>query len=187
MKTEAKFAIKIKELMQTTPLDQISVKNLCDTVGVNRQTFYYHFRDIYDLLTAIFLNEKIEGLSKANTWSDVFHICLIYAKDNFNFLKAIYDSSASDLAKEFISNSVYQALHKTVAESEKYAILSKEDIRGILGIVSATTSRLIESVIISGKFNDLPINEKKIKAVYGNILQTILQNAIDAKKRGYDN
>ena len=64
MKTEAKFAIKIKELMQTTPLDQISVKNLCDTVGVNRQTFYYHFRDIYDLLTAIFLNEKIEGLSK---------------------------------------------------------------------------------------------------------------------------
>ena len=32
------------------PLDKIKVKELVEECGVNRNTFYYHYKDIYELL-----------------------------------------------------------------------------------------------------------------------------------------
>ena len=51
MKTEVLLADALKELMSKESLDEITVKRLSDMCGIKRQTFYYHFRDIYDLLT----------------------------------------------------------------------------------------------------------------------------------------
>lgn len=38
------------ELLRTKPMQSISVKELCETAGINRGTFYAHYTDIYDLL-----------------------------------------------------------------------------------------------------------------------------------------
>lgn len=37
-------------LLAEKPVQAISVKELCDAAGVNRSTFYLHYKDIYDLL-----------------------------------------------------------------------------------------------------------------------------------------
>lgn len=37
------------KLLNERPLSQITVKDIVDDCGVNRNTFYYHFRDIPDL------------------------------------------------------------------------------------------------------------------------------------------
>ena len=34
-------------LLNEKPLDKITVKDIVDDCGVNRNTFYYHFQDIY--------------------------------------------------------------------------------------------------------------------------------------------
>ena len=44
-----------KKLLSNQPLDKITVKNITDDCGVNRNTFYYHYSDIYQLLEEIFL------------------------------------------------------------------------------------------------------------------------------------
>ena len=59
MKTEHQFAEVLKKMMESMPLDEISVTTLSKRCGVSRKTFYYHFRDVYDLLTLVFLDEKI--------------------------------------------------------------------------------------------------------------------------------
>ena len=73
MKTEQKLALKLKELMSNEPLDQITVSRLTKVCGVNRQTFYYHFRDIYDLLTWIFLNESIQEIETASNYKEALY------------------------------------------------------------------------------------------------------------------
>ena len=40
--------------MEVKPIDKITVKDLVEICGVNRQTFYYHFDDVYDLLEWVF-------------------------------------------------------------------------------------------------------------------------------------
>ena len=41
------------ELLREKPVQNITVKELCQTAGINRGTFYSHYTDIYDLLQQI--------------------------------------------------------------------------------------------------------------------------------------
>ena len=58
--TKSALAQSLKQLMADKTLDKITVKEIVARCGVNRQTFYYHFRDIYDLLDWMFINEGYE-------------------------------------------------------------------------------------------------------------------------------
>ncbi len=40
----------LTELLRQKPLSAISIKELCETAGVNRGTFYSHYTDLHDLL-----------------------------------------------------------------------------------------------------------------------------------------
>lgn len=48
--TKQAIAETLMGLLLTQSIDQITVKKIVETCGINRQTFYYHFCDIYDLL-----------------------------------------------------------------------------------------------------------------------------------------
>ena len=62
-----KYALEqsLKKLLRERPLDKITIKDLVEDCGVNRQTFYYHFQDIYDLI-AWSLNAKMNEILKNN-------------------------------------------------------------------------------------------------------------------------
>lgn len=60
-----------KKLLSNQPLDKITVKNITDDCGVNRNTFYYHYSDIYQLLEEIFLTEaqkSVEKMEVGQSW-----------------------------------------------------------------------------------------------------------------------
>jgi len=47
-----KFAIEeaFKKQLETKSIDKITISDITDQCGINRMTFYYHFKDIYDLI-----------------------------------------------------------------------------------------------------------------------------------------
>lgn len=38
------------DMLKEKPIQSITIKELCETAGINRGTFYSHYSDIYDLL-----------------------------------------------------------------------------------------------------------------------------------------
>ncbi|MEG2036802.1 MAG: TetR-like C-terminal domain-containing protein, partial [Ruthenibacterium sp.] len=52
-KTRAILRAGLEQLMREKSLQDITVKELCTLCDLNRGTFYAHYRDVYDLLTAI--------------------------------------------------------------------------------------------------------------------------------------
>lgn len=46
-----------KTLMRDRPIEKISTRDITGACGLNRNTFYYHFRDKYEILEWIFLHE----------------------------------------------------------------------------------------------------------------------------------
>lgn len=102
MTTETKFKNALRELMKSMSIDEISVTVLCKKCGCHRQTFYYHYQDIYDLIADILLNEKVPGFEEAKNVEDSLSVFLEYLKANFIFYQATYISSAHDLPDEFI-------------------------------------------------------------------------------------
>lgn len=122
MITEAKFKHALKEMMLTVPLEDINVTALCKKCGCHRQTFYYHFQDIYDLLAAYFLNENVTGLSEANDIPKTLDSLLEYAKKNFDFLRSSYNSAAHDLVDDFFYNKLVSKLFVILSNENKYGL-----------------------------------------------------------------
>ena len=57
--TKFALALALKELMAQKPIDRITIHDLTERCGIRRQTFYYHFEDVYDLLRWMFQEEAI--------------------------------------------------------------------------------------------------------------------------------
>ncbi|MBO7710573.1 MAG: TetR family transcriptional regulator [Lachnospiraceae bacterium] len=53
-RTKLWIADKMKELMKRKPIDKIRITEICQSAEIERSTFYYHFKDKYDLVAWIF-------------------------------------------------------------------------------------------------------------------------------------
>lgn len=58
--TKLWIAEKMRELLKQKPLDKIRVTEICQAAGIERPTFYYHFRDKYDLMAWMFCHSAAE-------------------------------------------------------------------------------------------------------------------------------
>lgn len=64
-----RLANAMRECMKTTPVEKITVKEIVDTCGVTRQTFYRNFKDKYDLINWYFdkiLEESFRHMGQGN-------------------------------------------------------------------------------------------------------------------------
>lgn len=117
--TKKLLANSLKELMQNTPLDKITVKKLVEHCEVNRQTFYYHFKDIYDLLGWIYKREAIDNISNCKTyktWQQGFLKIFYYVNDNKEFCLNTFNSMARDHLEHFLYIEVFKLLFDVVNE-----------------------------------------------------------------------
>ena len=53
-RTKIWIADKMKILMTKKPIDKICITEICKAAEIERSTFYYHFKDKYDLVAWIF-------------------------------------------------------------------------------------------------------------------------------------
>ena len=91
------------ELLKKKPLDKITIKEITDTCGLTRNTFYYHFQDIYDLLGWMLIKEADEILmrfSEEEQWEDGFLEGLTFLYENKKIIYHIYKTiNRGDLEK----------------------------------------------------------------------------------------
>lgn len=60
--TRNALASSLKKLMAQKPFSRISINDICEGCGMNRKSFYYHFKDKYDLVNWIFYTEFVSHL-----------------------------------------------------------------------------------------------------------------------------
>ena len=58
--TKKIIAASFKELCRRRFFDKISITDITDACGLKRQTFYYHFRDKFELLDWIYFTDAIQ-------------------------------------------------------------------------------------------------------------------------------
>lgn len=57
LSTQQALGHALKQALLETPLNRVTVRQLTEAAGVTRQTFYYHFTDVYDLTVWLFEEE----------------------------------------------------------------------------------------------------------------------------------
>ena len=56
----------LKVLLEKKPLSKISVKDITEYCNISRNTFYYHFKDKYELINWIFYTDMLENVNSFN-------------------------------------------------------------------------------------------------------------------------
>ena len=49
--TKKKIADCVRQLMKRKEISKITIGDIMEATGMSRQSFYYHFKDIYDVLS----------------------------------------------------------------------------------------------------------------------------------------
>lgn len=117
--TKLALADALKTLLQTKPLDKITVKELVEVCQINRQTFYYHFQDIYDLLGWIYSTEALSAIASNKTygtWQQGLLIILEYVQDNKALCQSTYRSLAREHLERYLHHVLFQLLGDVVDE-----------------------------------------------------------------------
>ncbi|MCR4786438.1 MAG: TetR/AcrR family transcriptional regulator [Lachnospiraceae bacterium] len=89
--TKKALADALKKLMKKKGFDRVSVSDICNSCGMNRKSFYYHFRDKYDLVNWVFYEDLIDRLSVAdyeNGWDMLYDICSKFYEDRVFYAEA---------------------------------------------------------------------------------------------------
>lgn len=121
----------ITELLAQGSFDRISVSAICKKAGINRSTFYLHYDDKYDMMTA-FKQELIEHLQQImvitpeDTETALFN-CLTYLKADIDFLTCIRREPAFDFqqsVEDFLASLFLATPHFDQTIADHYQIPS---------------------------------------------------------------
>ena len=165
-KTKYRLARAMKECMQTTPVENITVKQITENCGVTRQTFYRNFMDKFDLINWYFdklLAKSFEHMGRGKTVYDALVKKFTYIQEEQTFFAAAfrYDEQNSlrqhdfELILQFYENLIREKTGKVPGENVHYLLEMYcqssiyMTVKWVTGGVTCTPEELA-SIIVDG-------------------------------------
>ncbi len=103
------------ELLEKKPFDKITIKDIVETCGINRNTFYYYYSDIYDLLEEIFKREMTDIIKThqgGGSWLAAFMKVAEVAYSH----KKIINNICSSRSYDYFENYMYKSCKYIVVD-----------------------------------------------------------------------
>lgn len=126
--TKRALASALKRLMKEKPFKKISVADICQMCDMNRKSFYYHFKDKYDLANWIFDNEVIALLRNCRTddrWDMIERVCHYLYENRWFYCKAFQiqgQNSLSEHFREFLLPLLQERMKEVVGPGDVHQI-----------------------------------------------------------------
>ncbi|MDY3917763.1 MAG: TetR/AcrR family transcriptional regulator C-terminal domain-containing protein [Candidatus Limivivens sp.] len=124
--TKKALANALKELMASVPFRTISISDICGKCDMSRKSFYYHFRDKYELVNWIYYNEFISvarDKDYGNEWEFLMDICSYFYKNRAFYQKALKiegQNSFSEYFRELLLPIIEEYMTDVFQEEENW-------------------------------------------------------------------
>lgn len=119
------------KLLNEKPLDKITVKNIAEDCGINRNTFYYHFSDIREL-TVYTIDSQIHSVSELDfngySWVDSFVEAAKFVIDNKKAVYNIYNSLNRETVENYLNTVAFKVTDNFVSAKAVGIDADKSDI-----------------------------------------------------------
>lgn len=132
--TKKAIAYAFKELLKEKPFNKISVNDITCKCEINRQTFYYHFCDIRDLVEWICIfdaDNVLKDNKTYNTWVDGLLAIFKLLEEDKIFVTNIYRNAHRDLLDSYLHKVTYKLLLDVVEEEATDFVVRDEDKEAI--------------------------------------------------------
>ena len=125
--TKRALEASLKHLLLSKPLDKITVTDICEDCGISRMTFYYHFRDIYDLVEWVCLEDArvaLDGKKTYDTWEEGYLRIFDAVLENKPFILNVYRCADREQVENYLYRLTVRPEDKAfLANFYKYAFV----------------------------------------------------------------
>lgn len=139
--TRQAIMYSLLKLLQEKSIDKITVKDICELCEINRNTFYYYYSDIYQVLEELLKIETEKSLKEDQKYESFYedflkkyHLILEYKKGAYN----LYNSKNRDLILKYFQDITEDFVEKYVLREVKGKKLLPEDIKFIIDFYSSS-------------------------------------------------
>ena len=129
----------LKNLLLKKPLTKITVGDITDDCGINRMTFYYHFKDIYDLVEWSCLEDAKRALEEKktyDTWQQGFLQIFKAVQENKPFILNVYRCVHREQVEKYLQPLVDHLLLNVINEEAAGITVRDEDKQFIAQVYS---------------------------------------------------
>ncbi len=143
--TKRAIAEALKHICKEKPFDKISISDITAVCGLNRQTFYYHFQDKYELLSWIYYNENFAGIAEdinLENWDHKIFELLQNMKQEKNFYmntikeqEHTFESYLFEMAKALFSEAIVKIDENSRHSEEERNFNAGFYAYGICGVI----------------------------------------------------
>ena len=172
------------ELLNEKPLAKITVKDIVERCGVNRNTFYYHFRDISDVVECALKREVDKAFEQPVEIYSVLECLEVLVNligENRKAMLHIYGS----LQRENFTNALDKMCQYIVSQYAEHnfdpEILEKEEVKVLMHFYKCVMTGVMLDWMDHRMSYDLTEYAGKIRALYGNTFEKTLEKAAGAK------
>lgn len=120
----------LKNLLLKKPLTKITINDIAEDCGINRMTFYYHFKDIYDLVEWSCIEDARKALEEKkthDTWQQGFLQLFEAVRDNKPFIMNVYHCVDREQVEKYLNPLVDDLLMGVIEEQAAGMTVRDED------------------------------------------------------------
>ncbi len=128
--TKRALEASLKNLLLKKPLSKITINDITEDCGISRMTFYYHFKDIYDLVEWSCLEDAkraLEGKKTYETWQQGILQIFEAVLDNKPFILNVYRSVSREHVENYLFKLTYDLLIGVVNEKSAGMTVREEE------------------------------------------------------------
>lgn len=167
-------------LLNERPLDKISVVDIAERCGINRNTFYYYYSDIYALLSEV-LQLEMEKLAarsvSATSWQNACLDSLAFVRENRRAIYHLYNSNDRDLLERYIYDAAYPTMRAGICLMAEGLDVPESDIDLLAKFYTAALQGLVERWLRCGMKTDVEQEIARIdRFISGNLRATLERN-----------
>ena len=175
--TRNAMAAAMKALMKEKKLSKISISDICGACGMNRNSFYYHFKDIYDLVEWACLEESrkaLQGKKTYDTWQKGLLQIFEAVYENKPFIINAYNAISREQIENFLFQLTHDLIMSVVEEQARSTSLTQEQKSFIADFYKYSFVGIMLDWIRQGMKSDYTdIWKNMCITIHGNITNSI--------------
>lgn len=175
--TKQALEASLKNMMLKKPLDKITIHDLTSDCGISRMAFYYHFKDIYDLVEWACIEDAakaLQGKKTYDTWQEGLMQIFEAVYENKPFILNAYRCINREQIENFLFHLTYSLIKGVVEEQSTNVSISEEEKKFIADFYKYSFVGIMLDWIKRGMDDDYhKIVEYICKVLHGTIAHSI--------------
>lgn len=182
--TKKAIAFTLKEILLEKPLSKVTINDITKRCDINRQTFYYHFQDIFDLIEWICVEDANKALERKRdyaTWQEGFLSIFELMKKDKAFVENVYHSVSHEMLSKNLYRLVFPIIYDVVKEKTSGLAVKEDDIVFITNFYKYSFVAIMLKWIEDGMVSDPNLIVKRVSSIVSGTIEHAVKTFDDSK------